>query len=116
MNQIIRITLELEYPADASAERLVETAHSAVEYANEIGLFNDDNGNPPQALRAHTQPDGQRHTIVCQACRSQDVAVEGVIRWSNQEQRYEVVEICDKGHVCEDCGGETRIEQIVLSA
>ena len=49
--------------------------------------------------------------VVCATCGSDDVSIEAFVRWSVEEQKFEVVEVCDKHHYCVDCDGECRIEE-----
>jgi len=51
------------------------------------------------------------YRYICANCGSDDVSLEGFIRWDFENQRYEVIDLCDKGHYCRNCDGECRIEQ-----
>ena len=53
---------------------------------------------------------------VCRECGCTDIIAEamGAI-WSVRDQLWEVTDICDKGHYCRLCDGETRIDwEIVI--
>ena len=43
---------------------------------------------------------------VCPKCGSDNVAVDAAARWSTENQEWEVSNMFDKGHGCDDCGAE----------
>jgi hypothetical protein len=43
---------------------------------------------------------------VCPQCGSDNVAADAAARWSPQHQTWEVSNVFDKGHGCDDCGAE----------
>jgi hypothetical protein len=43
---------------------------------------------------------------VCPRCGSDNVAADAAARWNPEQQEWEVSNIFDKGHGCEDCGAE----------
>lgn len=47
---------------------------------------------------------------VCAHCGSSDVKADSFSAWNVHTQSWETVDVMDKGHACEDCGGECRIE------
>lgn len=49
---------------------------------------------------------------VCTKCGSDEVNVDAYARWNTDTQDYEILTTFDKGHSCEQCGGECRIEWI----
>lgn len=51
---------------------------------------------------------------VCSTCGSDDVLADATARWDADEQRWEVTNISDKGHSCNECDGECKIEQVEL--
>lgn len=57
------------------------------------------------ALRARL-----KEVPVCARCGSTDVSAEtSLAYWDVSEQEWKVSEICDKGHYCGACEGETRL-------
>jgi hypothetical protein len=44
---------------------------------------------------------------VCEECGGNDISFEGWISWSVEYQRFEVDDVCDKGHHCKQCDGTT---------
>lgn len=52
-----------------------------------------------------------RFTYVCSRCGSDDVELEGCIRWDAAEQRFDVTTLCDKGHHCNACEDECSVER-----
>jgi len=47
---------------------------------------------------------------VCATCGSDDVSADAFAKWNIGTQQWEVSEIMDKGHACEACGGECKLE------
>lgn len=47
---------------------------------------------------------------VCATCGSRDVKADSFSAWDIESQSWESVTIFDKGHVCENCGGECSIK------
>ncbi len=43
---------------------------------------------------------------VCPRCGSDNVAADAAARWNREWQEWEVSNVFDKGHGCEDCGAE----------
>ena len=43
---------------------------------------------------------------VCPKCGSDNVAADAAARWNTENQEWEVSNIFDKGHGCDDCGAE----------
>jgi len=43
---------------------------------------------------------------VCETCHG-EVSFEGWIEWNIERQAFEVLDICDKGHHCKTCDGQT---------
>jgi hypothetical protein len=62
---------------------------------------------PKQMARAFTLA-----TVpTCRRCGSTDISAEPVAaRWYAEAQEWQVTDICDKGHHCDSCDDETRIE------
>ena len=48
---------------------------------------------------------------VCNVCGSADVVLEAVgVFWDKECGRAEISDLADKGHYCNKCDGETRLE------
>ena len=43
---------------------------------------------------------------VCPRCGSDNVAADAAVRWNRERQEWEVSNVFDKGHGCDDCGAE----------
>lgn len=43
---------------------------------------------------------------VCPRCGSDNVAADAAARWNRERQEWEVSNVFDKGHGCDDCGAE----------
>jgi transcription elongation factor Elf1 len=43
---------------------------------------------------------------VCPRCGSDNVAADAAARWNSEQQEWEVSNVFDKGHGCDDCGAE----------
>lgn len=54
------------------------------------------------------------YTYVCTHCGSDAVSLEGFVHWNAEEQEYEVSDLCDDGHSCNDCDGECHVEQLEI--
>ena len=50
--------------------------------------------------------------MICATCGGDDVRADAYAAWNVDTQEWELVTTFDKGSVCEDCGGECRIEEI----
>lgn len=57
-------------------------------------------------------PAASRVNVICERCGSDNVSIEAFVHWSIEDQRYEVTEVCDKGHYCGACEGECHIKEI----
>lgn len=49
----------------------------------------------------------------CRTCKSEDVRCDADAGWDEQTQAWELVAVYDNA-VCENCGGETRIEEFEI--
>lgn len=54
------------------------------------------------------------YTYVCTECGSDAVTLEGFIHWNAEKQEYDVSNLCDKGHSCNECDGECNVEAIEI--
>lgn len=45
-----------------------------------------------------------RRIPVCPRCGSDNVAADAAARWNVERQEWEVSNVFDKGHGCDDCG------------
>ena len=50
--------------------------------------------------------------MICATCGGDDVRADAYAAWNVDTQEWELITTFDKGSVCEDCGGECRIEEI----
>jgi len=62
---------------------------------------------PDRSKWDHTNPEPIE--VVCSRCGSSEVTRDAVVRWSIAAQRWEVSGVFDNAD-CDDCGGETRLE------
>lgn len=46
---------------------------------------------------------------VCSLCGSENIAADAAARWNVGTQQWEVLNVFDDGHCCDDCGSECRI-------
>jgi hypothetical protein len=53
--------------------------------------------------------------MVCSHCGSEDVVADAYAEWDVDLQAWEIVQTFDKGAYCNQCDGETRIEERPLS-
>jgi len=51
-------------------------------------------------------------TYVCSECGSTDVLLDAFATWNENTQAFEVSNIFDKGHSCNQCGCECTVEEI----
>lgn len=54
--------------------------------------------------------------VVCSLCGSENVSADAATRWSVAHQEWEVTNVFDKGHLCDDCGGECGIREVEIVA
>ena len=47
---------------------------------------------------------------VCGRCGSPNISADAAARWDHEKQDWTITNVFDKGHSCDDCGGECRIE------
>ncbi len=52
-----------------------------------------------------------RIKMVCKECGSDDVLCDAYAVWDVDTQQWEVANTFDKGAYCNECDGETRLEQ-----
>lgn len=50
--------------------------------------------------------------IVCAVCGSEDIRKDAVASWNVALQQWELVAVFDDPNFCEDCGGETSLEEV----
>ena len=55
-------------------------------------------------------PDPQRISMVCATCGSEDVLADAFAEWDAENQCWSVQCVMDKGHYCNACDAECRIE------
>ncbi len=56
-----------------------------------------------------------KYTYICTECGSSDVSLEAVcVYWDEADQEFTVSDLCDKGHYCNDCDNECRVEQVFI--
>ena len=49
--------------------------------------------------------------MICSYCGSENVMADAYAAWNIERQEWELVNTFDKGAVCDDCDGETRIKE-----
>lgn len=52
---------------------------------------------------------GPKEVPMCAYCGSTEVSADALVYWDINTQTWEVSDICDKGHYCNACEGETRL-------
>ena len=53
----------------------------------------------------------KRLNMVCAKCGSDDIVADAHAGWNVDLQRWEVVNVFDKGHYCNACDDECEIEE-----
>jgi len=53
--------------------------------------------------------------IVCSHCGSDEVRADAYAEWDVESQKWEIAQTFEKGAYCNQCDGETRIEERPLS-
>lgn len=76
---------------------------AVVQWARESGVLDAAKGDRPMPASPETLGP------VCARCGGTNLSLEATVSWDYERGEAVVNELCDKGHVCEDCGGETRI-------
>ena len=67
--------------------------------------------NPFAADGAATNPNPEKIEYpACDRCGSPNVSADAAARWDHQAQDWTVTNIFDKGHSCDDCEDECKIE------
>ena len=54
-------------------------------------------------------------SMVCATCGSADVLADAYAEWDVGNQCWSVQSVMDKGHHCNACDGECRIEELTLT-
>jgi hypothetical protein len=49
--------------------------------------------------------------MVCSHCGAEEVFADAYAQWNVESQAWEIVQTFDKGAYCNQCDGETRIEE-----
>jgi hypothetical protein len=57
-------------------------------------------------------PAEKRVKMVCAECGSDDVLADAYAEWDKENQCWTVQNVMDKGHHCNACDGECRIEEV----
>lgn len=55
--------------------------------------------------------EGKQMKKVCSSCQSENVVADAYVSWNDEIQKWEVEAVFDDAY-CEDCEGETHIEDI----
>ena len=50
--------------------------------------------------------------LVCDNCGSNDLIIEASVSWDAEAQELVAGDMFDKGHLCNECGGECRIKEV----
>ena len=56
------------------------------------------------------QKSAQKEYPTCDRCGSPNVSADAAARWDYEKQDWTITNVFDKGHSCDDCGDECRIE------
>jgi hypothetical protein len=54
---------------------------------------------------------GTKVRMVCSHCGSDDVRADAYAEWDVESQKWEIAQTFEKGAYCNECDGETRIEE-----
>lgn len=88
-------------------DTLREIAHAEFRVDGEAEEFGDPPGEPVTDFKPFVKIDK-----VCEECGG-EVTFEGWISWSVEKQEFEVDDICDKGHHCKSCDGQTHAIDVI---
>lgn len=55
-----------------------------------------------------------KKNFVCATCGSTNVLADAYCDWNIDNQRWEIVNVFEKGAVCEDCKGSCRLEERIV--
>jgi hypothetical protein len=75
--------------------------------ASERGYFQEAFGNGVK--KAKTSP----VNIICATCKGENVRRDAFAEWNIAKQHWELGILFDQGY-CEDCDGESRLEEVLL--
>jgi hypothetical protein len=53
-------------------------------------------------------------TKVCSTCGSESVLADAYAEWNKESQKWELLEVFDKGHFCHDCDGDCSIKDVEI--
>ena len=56
--------------------------------------------------RVDDVPNAEREVPICPRCGSDSVVADAAARWNTEGQVWEISNVFDKGHGCDDCGAE----------
>lgn len=45
-------------------------------------------------------------TPLCPECGSPNISADAAVRWDDEAQDWEIVNVFDQGKICDDCGAE----------
>jgi len=57
----------------------------------------------------------ERIRVVCGQCGSDDVLADAYAEWDVGAQAWVVANVFDKGSFCNQCEGESRLREVVIS-
>ena len=60
-------------------------------------------------------PDPRMIAMACATCGSTEVLADAYAEWDVEAQEWEVQSVMDKGHHCNACDDECRIEELPLT-
>lgn len=63
-------------------------------------------GNERSTDPGTSEPAADREVPICPHCGSDSVVADAAARWDTNNQRWDVSNVFDKGHGCDDCGAE----------
>lgn len=97
---------------DSMLRHLLKMGKTAMLSPHGIAQVAIDEPTPPLTLPAPAAPVIHiKHT--CATCGSDDVRANADLEWSTENQEWEVCSIFDDAS-CEDCGGETSINEVPM--
>lgn len=56
----------------------------------------------------------KRVKMICGHCGGENVQADAYAHWNVETQQWELTNTFDKGAICDDCDGETRIKEVII--
>lgn len=104
----IDVRLEEKEAAEVTDPRIEVATFTEGEYVESILISRARAAEIYRDLRRilGSDPATERQVPVCPRCGSGSVVADAAARWDSEGQIWEVSNVYDKGHGCDDCGAE----------